>query len=485
MEPTPFRSLVQQHLLPLFSGALLVPGTSPSPPQRPAVAERGRQSIEIKPTQATSWCLTITRDQPFARTAPGQVSEKQLAKAFVAQLAAMPEGFEGGPFAADLMARLPRRLVVETLCPAGVDQGAVLAAIDQLQIWSNRSYEGQPIVAAVGFTPEPHAWRAAGPAGGPEAGREREPIPGPERSPLLGDASEGDPAADDLGPVLSAEAPLPAVQLQEAWAEDFGAVLTNSFDTMLVSDYSGQLLAYAAMASPAQPPPLAPVRLGAVAQWSAEHPDRLALVLNRANELLVLRHGAMVFAHRAGSWFFLAPEAIVQQMGGPRDLELKRAVYASCLDASFAGTGACIGILNADATARLKEIAPEPADHLLPQRPGKASPLPQRSAKARLLQRAIDGRPFHALDRRLRQEILAIDGATILDHTGQLLAAGAILKVPGGSSGGGRRAAAVALAAYGVGIKVSADGGIEGFRRTTTVSEEGQVGTRMSFRLMK
>ena len=42
-----------------------------------------------------------------------------------------------------------------------------------------------------------------------------------------------------------------------------------------------------------------------------------------------------------------------------------------------------------------------------------------------------------------------------------------------------------ALAAYGVGIKVSADGGIEGFRRTTTVSEEGQVGTRMSFRLMK
>ena len=38
MEPAPFRSLVQLHLLPLFSGAQLVPGTSPSPPQRPAVA---------------------------------------------------------------------------------------------------------------------------------------------------------------------------------------------------------------------------------------------------------------------------------------------------------------------------------------------------------------------------------------------------------------------------------------------------------------
>jgi hypothetical protein len=286
------------------------------------------------------------------------------------------------------------------------------------------------------------------------------------------------------GPAAAGKA-FPAVQLQEAWAEDFGAVLTNSFDTMLVGDYRGQLLAYAAMASPAQPPPLAPVRLGAVAQWSAEHPDRLALVLNRAHELLVLRHGSLVFAHRAGSWFFLAPEAILQQMGGPRDPELKRAVYASCLDASFAGTGACLGILNADATARLKEIAPEPADHLLPQGSTKAHPFLPNSSKVRLLQRAINGRPFQALDRRLRQEILAIDGATILDHTGQLLAAGAILRVPGGSSGGGRRAAALALAAYGVGIKVSADGGIEGFRHTTTASEGAEEGTRLSFRLMK
>ena len=102
-------------------------------------------------------------------------------------------------------------------------------------------------------------------------------------------------------------------------------------------------------------------------------------MLNRADELLVLRQGSLIFARRAGSWFFLAPEAIVQQMGGPRNVELRQAVYASCLDASFAGTGACLGILNAEATARLREIAPEPADHL----------LTQRSAKARLLQRAI------------------------------------------------------------------------------------------------
>jgi hypothetical protein len=107
------------------------------------------------------------------------------------------------------------------------------------------------------------------------------------------------------------------VQLQEAWAEDFGAVLTNSFDTMLVADYSGQLHAYAAMASPAQPPPLAPVRLGAVAQWSAEHPDRLALVLNRANELLVLRHGALVFAIGPAAGSFWRRRRSCSRWAGP------------------------------------------------------------------------------------------------------------------------------------------------------------------------
>ena len=444
MEPSLFRSLVKQHLLPLVSGAELLPGTSISPTVRPAVVERGRHSIELKPKQETSWCLTLTRTQTFAKPQEGRVSEIALVKAFVAELAAMPPGFESSIYATDLMARLPRRLVVNTVCPVGVERDAVLVAIDQLEAWSSCSYEGQPIVSAVGFKPEPGA--SAKKASSKEAISE-----------------------------ASAQDPIPSVYLPEAWAEDFGAVLTNSFDTMLVADFSGQLLSYDAMAAPEEPQPLAPVRLGAMAHWSAQHHDRLVIVLNRADELLVLRNGALVFTKRAGSWFFLAPEAIVQQMGGPRNPDLKRAVYASCLDAPFAGTGACIGILNADSTARLKEIAPESADHI----------LSQRSAKARLLQRAINYQPFQALDRRLRQEILAIDGATILDHNGQILAAGAILKVPGGSSGGGRRAAAVALAGFGMGIEVSADGGIEGFRRTTSVVAGKQAGTRMTFRLMK
>jgi hypothetical protein len=426
MTPDGFRALLRQHLLPLISGAELLPDTASSPAVRPAVDQRNRHLLEIKPSQDCRWCFRITRPHPFARTSDGPVTEKALARAFVEGLGAMPPGFEASPYAADLMARFGRRLVADTLCPDGVDRPAVLAAIDQLEAWSSRTYEGHPIAAAVGFSTD-----------GPRAA---------------------------------------SVSLQEAWAGDFSAVLTNAFDTMLVADGNGHLLDYAAMAPPAAPPPLAPVRLGAVAHWCGLHPDRLALVLNRNAELLALRHGQLVFARRAGRWFFLAPEAIVHQMGGPRGGEdLRRAVYASCLDASFAGTGACLGILNKEFSGRLREIAPDVNDHL----------LPPQSAKARLLHLAINGQPFTALDRRLRQEILAIDGATILDHRGHIVAAGAILKVAGGSSsGGGRRAAAQALSTYGVGIKVSADGGIEGFRRATGSAAPAKGGSQASFRLM-
>ena len=75
----------------------------------------------------------------------------------------------------------------------------------------------------------------------------------------------------------------------------------------------------------------------------------------------------------------------------------------------------------------------------------------------------IAGRRFQDLDRRLRQELLAIDGATLIDQEGELLAVGAILKIPGGSTGGGRLAAAIELSTLGLGVKVFQDGGISGF----------------------
>ena len=54
-----------------------------------------------------------------------------------------------------------------------------------------------------------------------------------------------------------------------------------------------------------------------------------------------------------------------------------------------------------------------------------------------------------------------MDGATILNKKGDILAVGAIIQNESGSYGGGRGAAAKRLSKYGMAIKISTDGYIE------------------------
>jgi DNA integrity scanning protein DisA with diadenylate cyclase activity len=63
-----------------------------------------------------------------------------------------------------------------------------------------------------------------------------------------------------------------------------------------------------------------------------------------------------------------------------------------------------------------------------------------------------------------RSELSGLDGATIMDEDGNLLAVGAIIRNDAGSSGGGRGSAAKKLSKYGgFSIKISTDGYIELF----------------------
>ena len=56
------------------------------------------------------------------------------------------------------------------------------------------------------------------------------------------------------------------------------------------------------------------------------------------------------------------------------------------------------------------------------------------------------------------------DKTEVVDFDGKILAVGAIIKIEAGSSGGGRLAAAKTLSNYGISIKVSNDGSMQGFK---------------------
>ena len=87
----------------------------------------------------------------------------------------------------------------------------------------------------------------------------------------------------------------------------------------------------------------------------------------------------------------------------------------------------------------------------------------EKCYKVQALQKIISGKPFHELSRKLRQELVSMDGATIIDNDGNIIAIGAIIKIEAGSEGGGRLAAASTLAKYGISIKISQDGNLTAF----------------------
>ena len=396
-----FRQLVEKHLLPLFSGATLEDGFEGSTPRKATVSSYDPCSFNIKPRKQDDYCVVLTRSQPFAVSTAAFVTERKVIQAFVEVLSEIESGI-GTLLEHDLLSTFTRRVVVRSIITDKEHESVVLATIDQLDSWSTRLYEGQPISAAVGFVP-------------------------------------GNPVGE--------------VTLSEIWRDDYSAVLTNGFDTLLVSSYSEQVQGYEPLFIPAALPPYAPHRLAPIAEWTAD--DKMTLALNRTGEILVIRNKQLTFTRRGGRWHFLTHEPVITQMKCPQDQEVRKAVYASCLDASFARTGACIGIMTSGDVGRLKDVAPKDGDHI----------QKRVSPKARLIRRIVGNSKFQQLDRRLRQELLAIDGATIIDHEGVVLAVGAILQIEGGSSGGGRLAAAIALSKYGTGIKVSQDGGIKGFYR--------------------
>lgn len=71
---------------------------------------------------------------------------------------------------------------------------------------------------------------------------------------------------------------------------------------------------------------------------------------------------------------------------------------------------------------------------------------------------------FFNLDRKLRCELIALDGACIIDsQDGTVYSFGAIIQNDSGSATGGRSAAAKKLSQYGAAIKISTDGYIDIF----------------------
>jgi hypothetical protein len=347
------------------------------------------REIAIKPTQNTSYRLVIRRQA-------SDPAEEAVIRSFADVFGLLMPTF-GTPVFDDLLNSFTRRVAARAVSQHHED--LLLRILDQFDLWSTRLCEGKPIAASIGVDP------AIAPG---------------------------------------------EVTLTDLWMDDYSAVLTNGVDTIIIASPQGTIADYTELPHGGTPS-FAPDRFRAIASWATG--NRVAVCLTRSGEILLFANERLVFARRSGIWHFLKHDSILSQMGCPRSEDVRRAIYESCLDASFARTGACVAVVTSGNRHRVSRYVDDKdlIERLL-------------SRKARFMNRLI-GTEFQRLNRRLRQELLAIDGAIVIGDEGPILAVGAIVRVPGGSTGGGRLAAAKALSSLGLGIKVSQDGGIQGYRR--------------------
>jgi hypothetical protein len=365
-------------------------GSATSTPREKLVAYQKPNQIAIKRTKGAASRFVLKRDRGFEK------EEFKLAEDFLEVVNIISEAGDRAYFG-ELVRALPRWVIARHL-----QQETTLAEIlERLDSWSSETYEGKRITCALGLMQNP----------------------------------------SNTGVLLS-----------EYWANSYAPVLSNGYDTILEIGSDGHLAGLNYLATSSLSAGFAPFRLSSIAKWSNEG-GRLAATLNTQGEILLFKDGELRFARRAGKWTHVVHLNAVQIMNPYGSKDLRREIYKSCLDASFARTGACIAVV---AKENLPKVAK--AVSAIDRIKGGSS------YKSRLFSLSLD-RSFDKIERPLRQELLALDGACILDYQGNILAVGAIVTVPSGSAnGGGRRAAAVALSALGVAIKVSADGPISIFK---------------------
>ncbi len=387
MEQDQLRRIAEDYLCPLFSGGRLA-GAASSTPRDQLVARPDPRSLAFKVHRADRYRLILRRGERFGKTA------ERIVRSFVEVVGEIEPALSTA-YERDVLRSLQTKVIARAI--GGDMHESMLSTIDWLESWADRHYEGQSVTGALGFD-----------------GREE----------------GGDLTLDELASL------------------EFAAVLSNAVDTLIAVDARGRVAGHRSLPVPREPPSSAPYSQAALAAWAVE--GRVALVLTEKDEILIFKDGQLLFAKRSGDWHFLTHKSVITRMPVPNALSVRRAVHESCLDASFAHGGACIGVVGADKAGEWERVVT--LDDRLSTRD---------SLKARALDQLIAGRTFPELDRRFRLELLSIDGAVVLDHRGKVLAAGAILKIPGGSTGGGRLAAAQVLASLGMGIKVSQDGSIE------------------------
>jgi hypothetical protein len=207
------------------------------------------------------------------------------------------------------------------------------------------------------------------------------------------------------------------------------------------------------------------------ARATAQH-GHVCAVLSPSREIKIFAEGTEMFTFRGAAWHLVDAQAKYRLWADAvGDEALAARIFQTARDLSEAREGALFVVVREPEVAVPQLIAP--TDRLdLPIREPDGKTDGSEEPSRRHLLHLLERRAITDLDPSVFMGLAALDGATVTDRSGRLLAAGAILRHPpsehldaGGGVEGARTTAAMAASQFGPVLKVSEDGVITFYDR--------------------
>lgn len=437
MEKEEFYDIVGKLIVPLFTGSYLA-GEIESSQRDLEVALGKGNSILLKPTKMDDYRLILKRGQAF------KSFEVDIIRSIIREFNDISNSnITDKMYLSKLQSMAIEKALIESVTENGSE--TILGIINGLEKWSSRTYEGATVRLGILVN--------------------------------LGTNSDS----------------INQVHYNEILNSDFFALFTDGISSFIEFDKNGMLLGYMNLKNPKVVPTISPYVYDRLARICND--KRVGIVLTEKGDILIFYARQLIFAKRNGNWCVYSHDEVIRLLQNNVSYtakQIRRAIYNTALDCSFAYKGACIVYINKDKTVEAlnhidaADIISE--DHFLIKKDleleeagklynlGNASKIIEKFSlsyedflnrnkytKTMAIRRIVAGKKLFELDRKLVEEMTSVDGATIIDYDGTIIAVGAIIKIEAGSQGGGRLAAATTMARYGVAIKVSQDGIMQGF----------------------
>lgn len=253
---------------------------------------------------------------------------------------------------------------------------------------------------------------------------------------------------------------------------DFSAVLTDPTASLFVLNKNCDLIGYQTIF---KGKPFnekyelgnnVPFRFSNLVYNEINNNSAIGISLLNNGDIIISKDRKIKFVKRGNKWLNFNGDAFktaLRTNGVTLSDELVDAIFATSLDVSFSHCGGIISCIDYDVFQKEhnnivggKRVVLSDKDNLNENNDG------DKTTKRKIIEMLVDNKPFIKIDRKLRCELSALDGACVLDMKGNVVAFGAIIQNKSGSSGGGRGAAAQRLSSFGgFAVKISTDGYLE------------------------